>query len=178
MLSYATIVAPMDGVVTDRRVEPGDLAAPGMPLLSVYDPRRMRVEAAVPMRLAERLSVGDELDVEFAQPAVCRRGRVSEIVSEIDPASRTQRVKVRLADSQGLKPGAFARLIVPTEPAERIRVPVAAVERMGQLEYVRVVRGDRVVRRMVRTGVNRDGQVEVLAGLDDGDVIVVPRGEG
>ncbi len=178
MLSYTRIVAPMDGVVTDRRVEPGDLASPGMPLLAVYDPTRMRVEAAVPMRLAERLTVGDELDVEFAQPAVCRRGRISEIVSEIDPASRTQRVKVRLAEPEGLKPGAFARLIVPTEPAERIRVPAAAVEQVGQLEYVRVVREGRVVRRLVRTGIRRDGQVEVLSGLDHGDVIVVPRREG
>lgn len=178
MLSYARIVAPMDGIVTERRVEAGDLAAPGMPLLTIYDPRRMRVEAAVPMRLAEKLKLGDELDVEFAQPAVCRRGQISEIVSEIDPASRTQRVKVRVAESDGLRPGAFARLIVPTEPAERIRAPVSAVERIGQLEYVRVARGDRMVRRMVRTGVQRDGQVEVLAGLDDGDVIVVPPREG
>ncbi|MCX7819941.1 MAG: efflux RND transporter periplasmic adaptor subunit [Kiritimatiellae bacterium] len=178
MLSYTRIISPMDGVVTDRRVEPGDLASPGMPLLAVYDPRRMRVEAAVPMRLVERLSVGQEVEVEFAQPAVCRRGTVSEIVSEVDPATRTQRVKVRLAESEGLKPGAFARLIVPTEPLERIRVPAGAVERVGQLEYVRVVRGDRMVRRLVRTGVGRDGQIEVLSGLDDGDVVVLLRAEG
>lgn len=172
MLSYATITSPIDGVVTDRRIEEGDLAGPGQPLLAVYDPTRMRIEAAVPSRLIRFLDVGREVEIVLTEPAGRRRAVVTEIVSEIDPATRTQKVRARLDNAEGLRPGAFARLVVVTEPVEVIRVPESAVRRVGQLEIVRVVRDGRAIRRLVRTGARRDGRVEILAGLEEGETIL------
>lgn len=177
MLSFARIASPIDGVVADRRVEEGDLASPGQVLLTVYDPARMRLEAPVPVRLAAALSVGQEVEVLVATPDGRRRARISEIVSEIDAASRTRKVRALLEDPSGLQPGAFGRLTLATEPVDSIRVPERAVSRVGQLELVRVVRDGRVVRRLVRTGPRSDGMVEVLAGLEDGDVLVLPAAE-
>jgi len=172
MMTYARIVAPIDGVVTDRRVEEGDLASPGQVLLAVYDPSRMRLEAPVPMRLAGSLSAGLEVGVTLTDPDRARRGRITEIVSEIDPQSRTQKVKVLLEDPSGLRPGAFGRLVAPAGKVEVIRVPETSVMRVGQLEMVRVVRDGRAVRRLVKTGAHAAGQVEILSGLDDGETVL------
>ena len=89
MLSFTEIISPLDGKVTDRRIEAGDLANPGQPLLTVYDPLHMRVEAPVPLRLADKLKKGQEVEVELERPAKTLKGRVSEVVAEVDPASRT-----------------------------------------------------------------------------------------
>ncbi len=173
MLTYTVVASPIDGVVTDRRIEEGDLAGPGVPLLAVYDPARMRIEAPVPSRLIDRLQPGQEVEVVLTHPAGKRRAVVSEIVSEIEPSTRTQKVKARLEDASGLRPGAFARLVVVTDPVETIRVPAAAVQRIGQMETVRVVRDGRALRRLVRTGSRQNGRVEILAGLEEGETIVI-----
>jgi RND family efflux transporter MFP subunit len=180
MLSDTVLRAPMDGVVTDRRVEAGDLASPGQVLLSVYDSRNMRLEVPVPVRLVEHLARGQDVDVVLDRPSRAMRGRVSEIVSEIDPLSRTQVVKVRILDAGGdILPGTFGRVWMAGDSRVVVSVPVGAVYRVGQLEWVQVVQGSNLVQRLVKTGVTVAEQVEVLSGLDEGDVILVnPMREG
>ncbi len=172
MMTYARIVSPIDGVVTDRRVEEGDIASPGQMLLAVYDPARMRLEAPVPMRLAGALSAGLEVGVVLTDPDRSRKGRITEIVSEIDPLSRTQKVRVLLDDPSGLRPGAFGRLVAPAGTVDAILLPESSVLRVGQLEMVSVVRDGRAMRRLVKTGARRDGQIEILSGLDDGETVL------
>ncbi len=173
-LGYATLTAPIDGVVIERRIEAGDLAAPGQVLLSVYDPRAMRLEAPVPVRLIERVKLGQDLTVRLNQPAREFQGRVTEIVSEVDPATRTRLVKVHLDGVDGdVLPGTFGRLWIETEPRDQVRAPAAAVYASGQLSFVQVVEGDRVLRRLVKTGPAQDGQVEILSGLDGGETVMV-----
>jgi RND family efflux transporter MFP subunit len=174
MLSYATVTSPLDGIVTERRVEAGDLAAPGQVLVSIYDPLRMRLECAVPVRLVNKLPLGKEVDVILDRPATAFKGQVAEIVSEVDASTRTQKVKVRLQATAGdILPGTFGRLWIEDEAAETICVPASAVYKVGQLEMAQVVQGSRVVRHMVKTGAVKGDQVEVLSGLDDGDKILV-----
>lgn len=176
-LSYATIVAPMDGVVTERRVESGDLASPGRILLTLYDPMRMRLEAPVPVRLISRLQLGQSVEVTLEHPSITLNGRVAEIVSEIDPRSRTQTVKVNLDQvGEPLLPGTFGRLWVQESPRPGILIPKAAVRRTGQLEYVMVATGDRMIRRLVRTGPALGDLVEILSGLQGGARIVLTNG--
>lgn len=174
MLTYTTLAAPIDGVVTDRRVEAGDLANPGQVLLSVYDPANLRVEAPAPLRLLDKLPLGAEVTVELDRPARTCRGRVAQIVAEADPRSRTQLVKVQLEglDTPAL-PGTFARVWVEAAVKPLLLVPAAAVRRVGQLEFVQVEREGRAVRRLVRTGQAYGERVEVLAGLADGERVVL-----
>jgi len=174
MLTYAQVTSPIDGIVTERRIEAGDLANPGMLLLAVYDPSRMRLEAPVPVRLLDRLAVGQSVEVTLDRPAKVFPGTVSEIVSEVDPASRTQLVKIHLDGADGdVLPGTFGRLWVDAGPREVIAIPSSAIIRVGQLEFVQAVRDGRVVRRLVKTGPARDTSVEILSGLSAGDVILV-----
>jgi RND family efflux transporter MFP subunit len=180
MLTYAQVTSPIDGIVTDRRIEAGDLANPGMPLLAVYDPLRMRLEAPVPVRLIDRLALGQAVEVALERPARVFQGKVSEIVSEVDAATRTQLVKVRLDGVEGdVLPGTFGRLWVEAEAREAVFVPASAVVHIGQLAFVQAVRDGRAVRRLVKTGPARGGSVEILSGLRAGDVILVnPIQEG
>ena len=169
MLTYASITSPIDGVITDRRIEAGDLADPGRVLLAVYDPSSMRLEAPVPMRLIERLKLGEVVDVVLDRPPASLQGRVTEIVSEVDPASRTQMVKIRLQDAGGgVLPGTFGRAWVEETAHPAVLLPQSAVYRVGQLEFVQVVRNGRVLKRLVKTGPVYGSRTEVISGLEPG----------
>jgi RND family efflux transporter MFP subunit len=179
MLTYAQITAPMDGVVTDRHVEPGDLANPGQPLLAIYDPASMQLEAPVPVRLVSKLPVGQVVEVTLDRPATNFQGRVRQIVSEIDPLSRTQLVKVHIENSSpDVLPGTFGRLWVADDARATLMIPASAVYAVGQIELVQIVQERRAIRHAVRTGQRTGASVEVLSGLKDGDrVLVVPARE-
>ena len=174
MLTYAQITSPIDGIVTERRIEAGDLANPGQVLLAVYDPTRMRLEAPVPLRLIEKLSLNQEVEVTLDRPAKTYKGKVSEIVSEVDPLSRTQKVKVRIEGAAGeVLPGTFGRLWVEADRREALCVPSSAVYRVGQLEMVQVAKNGRAVQRLVKTGPRTGDKVEVISGLQAGDAVVL-----
>ena len=180
MLTYTTINSPIDGIVTERKIEAGDLANPGQVLLRVYDPRKMRLEVPVPVRLIEKLSLNQTVDITLDRPARPFKGKVSEIVGEIDPSSRTQRVKIRIDNKKGdVLPGTFGRVWVSENPRKAVVIPAGAVSMVGQLEMVNVVQNDRVLRRMVKTGPSYGKLVEILSGLSAGEVILVsPLKEG
>lgn len=171
-LSWAEIRSPLNGVVTDKQINDGDLANPGQPLLAIYDPQQLRLEAAVPARLIPRLALGAEVAVTVDNPERETTGKVEEFVSEADPASRTQKVKVRLADATNLRPGQFGRLWVEDLPREVLFAPASAVYRSGQLEFVQVAADGRAARRLVKTGRAGGDQVEILSGLQAGEKIL------
>jgi len=174
MLTYARITSPMDGVVTERHVEPGDLANPGQLLLAIYDPANMQLEAPVPVRLLAKLPVGQEVEVTLDRPATNFQGRVRQIVSEIDPLSRTQLVKIHLEGTGAdVLPGTFGRLWVADDARQTIVIPASAVYSVGQIELVQIVKDGRAIRRAVRTGQKHGASVEVLSGLDAGDALLV-----
>mgnify|MGYP003572794091 CR=1 FL=1 len=174
MLTYTQIKSPIDGIITDRRVEIGDLANPGQTLLSVYDPLNMRLEVPVPIRLIEKLSLGQTVEISLDRPSRPFTGRVSEIVSAVDPLSRTQEVKVHIDNKKGdILPGTFGRVWVFEDPYPAVLVPASALILSGQLEMVHLVQEDRVVRRMVKSGPSFGEKIEILSGLSQGDVILI-----
>jgi len=174
MLTYTRIQSPINGIITDRRMEKGDLANPGQTLLSVYDPRNMRMEVPVPVRLIEKLALGQTVDVSLDRPVRPFKGRVTEIVSAVDPLSRTQEVKVHIHNDKGdILPGTFGRVWVFEDPYPAVLVPASAVVQSGQLEMVHLVQDNRVVRRMVKSGPSFGKKIEILSGLTQGDVILI-----
>lgn len=173
MVGYTRIVSPIDGVVTDRRFEAGDLAGPGQVLLAVYDAGRMRLEVPVPVRLVSRFSLRQRVSLRLDGWNDPVDGVVQEIVSEVDAMTRTQMIKVGIgAGPSKLLPGGYGSLWVEGDVRQTLWVPVSAVYRVGQLEYVQVVVKGGAFRRMVKTGVVQGGQVEILSGLDDGEAVL------
>jgi RND family efflux transporter MFP subunit len=173
MLTFTEITSPIDGRITDRRIEAGDLAAPGQPLLGVFAPQNMRIEVPVPVRLVEKLQLGQTVDIELDRPNRPFTGRVIEVVGEIDPMSRTQRMKVHIEEAgMDVLPGTFGRVWIADDPRPALLIPASAVYRIGQLEMVQLVTDNRVIRRLVKTGPLFGDQIEILSGLSNGDTIL------
>jgi RND family efflux transporter MFP subunit len=171
---YARVVAPFSGTVTAKSVEPGTLAAPGAPLLTLEQEGSFRLEASVDESKLMSVRVGQGVDVVL--DAFDRRltARISEIVPAVDAASRAYIVKVDLPAQAGLRSGVFGRAAIPMGSRKTITVPASALAERGQLQSVFVVEEGFARNRLVTTGKRGPDSVEVLSGLSEGEQVVVP----
>ncbi|UCF93480.1 MAG: efflux RND transporter periplasmic adaptor subunit [Desulfobacterales bacterium] len=175
-LSYGTLTAPIAGRIVERYADPGDTARPGEPLLRMYDPMTLRLEANVRESVASKLVKGQSLTVKV--DALDRRfaAVVDEIVPSADPGSRSFLVKVSLTADSGLYPGMFGRLLIPLGQTRKIYIPLKAVTHVGQLDFVLVRTPQGPARRYVRLGTRgREDQVEVISGLAAGEEILISQ---
>jgi RND family efflux transporter MFP subunit len=172
-LGYTRILAPEDGEVVRRLAEPGDLAWPGKPLLVIQTREALRLEALVREGLIHRVSVGTLLKVSISALNKEFSGAVEELVPSADPQTRTFLVKVGLPLVEGLYPGMFGRLLVPVKETSIVVVPAAAVQRIGQLEVVTARTNGKWQRYFVKTGRRRGPMVEILSGLNGGEILAM-----
>lgn len=170
-LGYAELKAPEDGEVLKKMVEPGDLALPGKPLLVLRTSRQLILEAFVREGLITAVAPGDTLDVELTTLKRKVSATVKEIVPYADPKTRTFLVKAALPMVEGLYPGMYGKLMVPTGTTDVITLPQKAINRVGQLELVRVKREDTWERRYIQTGNTLGQNVEILSGLTPGETV-------
>jgi RND family efflux transporter MFP subunit len=169
---YTRIVAPVSGVVTAKTVDAGVTVFPGMPLLTVEEEGRCRMEVQAPESFLGRIRIGRELPLYLDGMERQITGTVSEIVPNVDPASRTFTVKLDIP-VQGMRPGQFGRALLPAGEKRGITVPARAVMEQGQLTFVWVVDPRKSARmRLVKPGKTFGNRVEILAGLSDGERIV------
>lgn len=185
MLSYAQIKAQTEGIVVDRYMDPGDLAVPGKPILTIHDPQHMELNANVRATLAGRVHVGMDLPISIDALGLHLVGKVREIVPRAEANSRSLLVKLALPSEQlaGVYIGMFGRVSIPLDPLDRIVVDSSAVRTIGQLTLVDVVmEDDTVERRFVRTGMaltdsSGNALTEILSGLRvDERVLLSPHG--
>ncbi|MEZ4279169.1 MAG: efflux RND transporter periplasmic adaptor subunit [Myxococcota bacterium] len=178
--SHTEIHSPVAGRVVDRLAEPGDTATPGGPLLRIYDPSVLRVEAPVRESLAVKLQLGDLVDVEVESLGLRVEGAVDEIVPFAEAGARTLLVKVRLPADPRLYAGLFARVAIPAGERVRLLIPESAIVREGQLEQVVMAGAAGAARlRVVTTGERlADGRIEILSGLQAGERILAPEVRG
>jgi RND family efflux transporter MFP subunit len=169
----AELAAPFDAVVVEKMVAPGDLAAPGRPLVRLASATGRRVEAAPGEEQAARLFPGEPVDVSIGGKIV--KGRVAEVVGAVDAQTRRRIVRVDLPSDVEPAIGTFARLVLPGPPTESLVVPQRAVVSRGGLELAWAVGPDgRVTLRYIRSGpALQEGKVEVRSGLEVGDRVVL-----
>ena len=173
LLAHTRVTAPFDGVITRKMVEVGDLALPGRPMFILEDPGALRLEVDVPEALIARVKPDAELQVRVAAVEGPLTGRVSEISPAADPQSRTFRVKLDLPSAEGLRLGQFGRAAVPVEGNAAVHAPAEAVALRGQLEMVYVVDDGHARLRLVKTGKRLGTEVELVSGVEPGEVLVV-----
>jgi RND family efflux transporter MFP subunit len=167
------IVAPFDGVVARKLADVGDLAMPGKPLLELEGRSGLRLVADVPLGLARALQPGTALAVHIEHATNAFTGTVAEVAPAADPATRTLRAKVDLPESTSLRAGQFGRLAVPAGESRRLLVPPAAMIQRGQLDLLYVAVDGRAQLRVVRVGESTPQGLEILAGLSEGESVVV-----
>lgn len=179
-LSYTMVRAPFEGVITEKKVEAGELASPGQPLLKMEDPQRLRLEAMVAEGDLKSVSRGDKIPVVIdALGGQALTGLVSQILPAGDPQTHTFMVKVDLPKTPGLKTGMFGRFQLDKGLTETILVPSAAVVERGELSSLYVVGSDQTARlRWVKLGRRFEQQVEILSGLNIGERVLVDGSRG
>jgi len=171
-LRYAEVRAPIAGVVTKKMASKGELAAPGRPVLVLENPGMLMVQTSVSSETYALLKPGDTALVEISGQAL--EGKITRLVPAADAMSHTHLVKLNLPDVKGLASGAFARVRFNVGEGQGIAVPKSAILQRAGITGVFVVDGQGVARyRMVRTGEDRNGTVEVSAGLSPGEKVVV-----
>jgi len=173
MSGYTAITAPFDGVIARKHVQAGDLATPGVPLLELEDNHQLQVVAAVPEAMVLRISRGDRLPWRIGSGAAEQTGTVTEIAPSADPLSRTTTVKLAIDDSLSMRPGQYVRVLMPGDSVNTLLVPEQAIIRYGQMERLYVVENAIARLRLVRRGERFGDQVEILAGLDSGEQVVI-----
>lgn len=179
-LSYTTVRAPFDGVITEKHVEAGELASPGQPLLKLEDPWRLRLEATVAEGDLKALSRGDQIPVlidAFGTQALI--GTLTHVLPAGDPRTHTFMVKLELPKTAGLKAGMFGRFPLDKGMTQTILVPSIAVVERGELTSLFAVGEDRIARlRWVKVGRRFEKQVEILSGLNEGERILTDGSRG
>jgi multidrug efflux system membrane fusion protein len=172
MRDYTRIAAPFAGNVTAKSVDPGNLASPGAPLLTIEGEGAYRLEVAVDESKAAMVKSGQTVEVSLDEHRVS--GRISEIVPAVDAASRAYLVKIDLPAVANLRSGMFGRAWFGTGTRNVMNVPATAVVERGQLQSVYVIEDGFAHNRLVTTGKRGANGVEVLSGLSERETIVSP----
>jgi RND family efflux transporter MFP subunit len=166
----ALVRAPYDGRVVAKMVEPGDLASPGTPFVTIEQQGLFCTDLLLPESHIQAVKLG--LVVKVVVPAMNNAqftGEVGRIVPSADARSRSFQVKVRMPEGPDFKSGMFARVMIPVGGEGMLLIPRSAIVVEGQLNGVFILDDRQIAHfRLVRTGREYGDQVEVLSGLGGG----------
>jgi RND family efflux transporter MFP subunit len=165
--------APFAGVITAKLVNVGETALPGRHLLTLESRAANRFEAEVPEALSAALTAGQRLLVRVEGLDRDLEGRIAEIQPASDDATRARLMKIDLPKAPGLRSGQFGRVLLEIGRAATVTVPSAAVARHGQLETVFIVDSGIARLRLVRSGREMDGRVQISSGLAGGEEVAL-----
>jgi len=174
-LSYTQVKAPYAGIIKERFVEVGELVNPGQPLMSGYGIDAMRAVADLPQRVASQYTSPEQISIIVNGESLDAASVT--VYPFADPVRHSVRLRADLPKeaSAGIIPGQWVKVQLTTGERTGIAVPANAVIRRGELSAVYLRDQERSMMRQVRTGntFERDGVqwIEVLAGLNEGDVI-------
>ena len=180
--NYAKIVAPYDGVVTWRFSDTGALVQAGtsegnaLPVVTVAQINLLRLRIPVPESVAAKVRIGDTADVRVQATGEHFTGKVTRFTDALDPSTRTEQVEIDVPNPDyHLQPGMYANVTLETDSKPNVlTVPVEAIQRSGNKTNVLVLDWqNRVERREVKTGAQSSNNVEIVAGLTEGEKVIV-----
>ena len=169
---YATVRAPYAGLVTARMADPGTLAAPGVPLLTVDRSGPLQLQVSVDESRIASVHPGLHLDATLNGQTVPTT--VAEIVPAADPASHSFLVKLALPAQPALRAGIYGSVAIPIGQRTAILIPSSAVVQRGSLATVWVLDANHIASlRYLTLGATFGDQVEALSGIAAGDTLVL-----
>jgi RND family efflux transporter MFP subunit len=186
MIAYTSIVAPFDGVITKRFVDPGALIQAGtssssqMPVVDIAEDKRLRLVFPVPESMVSLVKVGAPVHVTVASIDATLEGKVSRFAGKVDRATRTMSTEVEIENNDNrFTPGMYASVaMMLRESKGAITVPVQAIA-VGERPKVFVVNGGGVVEeRTVQLGLETPSKDEVKTGLEPGEMVIVGSRSG
>lgn len=174
--SYTVLAAPFTGVVMARHVEVGEMAAPGKPLMTGFDPSDLRVVANIPQYKLAEVQKASRVTVEIPSLNKWIEAKGITVLPSADTATHTIKVRIDLPENlSNVIPGIYARAYFATGETRKLVIPARAVLRRSEITGVYVIdTKGRISLRQVRLGEqNARGEVEVLAGLNPGETIAL-----
>ncbi|PLX67502.1 MAG: efflux RND transporter periplasmic adaptor subunit [Denitrovibrio sp.] len=169
-LSYTKIKAPFDGVVLEKNMDAGNLAAPGSPMMKIGNTDTV-IYTYISQSLIKDISTGTKAMVTIESLGEDYESEVLEVSPDVDVF--TGSFKVKLMGCQKIFPGMFAKVRFITGSEKLISIPESALVRRGQLNIVFINDNGKADMRIVKTGRELGGVIEILSGLEEGDIIVV-----
>jgi membrane fusion protein, multidrug efflux system len=172
-LSKTRIRAPFEGTLGIRHVSEGSWVGPTVPLASLYDTTRLKLDFRVPERWAANIAVGQEFAFRVAGSPTVHKGKIAVVEPRIEATTRSLLVRGIVEETTGLRPGQFATVSIESSPTDALFVPTFAVVPSERGHKVFVER-DGIAREMiVQLGARTPERVEVLSGLVVGDRVIV-----
>ena len=175
-LSYTEIRAPIDGVVSERFIKVGNTLDVNAPAFEITSLEPLVSYLHLPEREYGRLKAGQTAQIEVdALPNDTFEAIVARVSPTVDPATGTFKLTLEVSDAtRRVKPGMFARITIVSDRRENVlQIPRGAIVEDADTQVVFVIDGDTVTRRSITTGYSANGLVEVVAGLEDGEEVVV-----
>jgi RND family efflux transporter MFP subunit len=174
--AYTVVVAPYSGVVAARHVELGEMASPGKPLMTGFDPADMRVIATIPQYKVAQVRASPRAMVEIPSLNKWIQAKAITILPAADPRTHATMARLDLPETtREVYPGMFARAYFTVGRARKLVAPIAAILRRSEMAGVYVVNADGTVSlRQVRLGEpTGQGQIEILAGVSAGEEVAL-----
>ena len=175
-LSDRVITAPFDGVLGFRQVSPGTLITPGTAIATLDDISTIKLDFSVPERFLSTVTPGQQVTaLSAAWPEREFQGVVTTIGSRVDPVTRAVPVRAELPNDDGLlRPGMLLTVRLFEAPRQTLAIPEIALTQVGSQAFVYRIGPDGTVQQAdVEIGARRRGEVEIVAGLQPGERIVV-----
>ncbi len=175
-LNYSKIVSPIDGVVTDRPVYPGEMASSSGPLITVMNLSQVVARTHIDQQEASQLKVGDAATISVPGQPGALKGKVSLVSPALDPASTTVEVWVQTPNpGERLKPGSNVQVqIVALAVPHAIVIPAEALltTSEGDTSVIILDTDNKPHKKKVKVGIRDDGEVQVTDGLQGGERVV------
>jgi membrane fusion protein (multidrug efflux system) len=171
-LSKYTIAAPFDGTIGIIDVTPGAFVQRAQKLVMLVDMTPIKIDFRIPAQYAREIGVGQAVD--FTVEGKTYRATIEAVDSSIDPEAHSIAVKASIPNEDGsLMPGNFVSLsVITAERGDVLKVLESAIERRGEVECVWIVEKGKLAIRRVITGAREDGYVEIVGGIQEGQVVV------
>jgi RND family efflux transporter MFP subunit len=178
MLAYSRLVAPFNGVITQKYADQGSMANPGMPILAMERSGSYQVKASVSENEIDKVEIGMNVKVTIKSIGKTFRGNVAEISPSSQSTGGQYQIKVTLPDDQsvGLYSGMYSNVSICVENdhgLQSLYVPLSALVQRDQLSGIYTVSEDQTAQlRWLKVGREADGQVEVLSGLNSDEKFI------
>jgi RND family efflux transporter MFP subunit len=169
--------SPIDGIVRERLVFPGEYRSAGTPIVTVVRQHPLRLQLAVPERASVTLRVGQRVRVTIEGDPEMHEGRVSRVSPSIAEGTRTLPIEAEIPNLDGkLRPGTFAKADIVTADEQAFLVPQTALVVFAGVEKILVVKDGKAREQRVRTGLRVGDRIEIIDGLSAGDVVIILPG--
>ena len=176
-LDDTVLRSPIDGVIRERLAFAGEYRAAGTPVLTVVRQHPLRLQLALPERMAAGVRVGQLVRVTVEGETSVHEGRVTRLSPSIAEGTRTLPIEAEVPNPTGsLRPGTFAKADIVTASAPSLVVPASAIVVFAGVEKILVMKDGKAQEQRVRTGLRIGDRVELLEGAAEGDMVITTPG--